>query len=80
MRDGLFDAANLNSDCMAAGKNMEIAILFYLIIAGIIILVVGEIIAARNALLEMSEEIFAAPKSFVISEKRKHIEKMLKVI
>lgn len=40
----------------------------------------AEIINARNALLEMSEEIFAAPKSFVISEKRKGIEKMLKII
>lgn len=40
----------------------------------------ADIIEARNALLEMSEEIFAAPKSFVISEKRKSIEKMLKVI
>jgi hypothetical protein len=40
----------------------------------------ADIIAARNALLEMSDEIFAAPKSFVIAEKRKSIEKMLKVI
>ena len=40
----------------------------------------ADIIDARNALLEMSEEIFAAPKSFVISERRKSIEKMLKVI
>jgi hypothetical protein len=40
----------------------------------------ADIIAARNALLEMSEEIFATPKSFVIAEKRKSIEKMLKVI
>ena len=40
----------------------------------------ADILEARNALLEMSEEIFAAPKSFVIAEKRKHIEKMLKVI
>lgn len=39
-----------------------------------------DIIEARNALLEMSEEIFAAPKSFVISERRKSIEKLLKVI
>ena len=39
-----------------------------------------DIIEARNALLEMSEEIFAAPKSFVIAEKRKSIEKKLKVI
>lgn len=39
-----------------------------------------DIINARNALLDMSEEIFATPKSFVISEKRKSIEKMLKVI
>ena len=39
-----------------------------------------EILNARNALLEMSEEIFAAPKSFVISEKRKSIERLLKVI
>ena len=40
----------------------------------------ADIMAARNALLEMSEEIFVAPKSFVIAEKRKSIEKMLKVI
>ena len=40
----------------------------------------ADIIAARNALLEMSQEIFAAPKSFVISERRTSIEKMLKVI
>jgi hypothetical protein len=40
----------------------------------------ADIIEARNALLEMSEEIFAAPKSFVISERRKSIEKLLKVI
>ena len=40
----------------------------------------ADIIEARNALLEMSEEIFAAPKSFVISERRKSIEKSLKVI
>jgi len=40
----------------------------------------ADIIEARNALLEMSEEIFAAPKSFVIAEKRKNIERMLKVI
>lgn len=40
----------------------------------------ADIIEARNALLEMSEEIFAAPKSFVISERRKSIQKMLKVI
>ena len=40
----------------------------------------SEIINARNYLLEMSEEIFAAPKSFVIAEKRKNIEKLLKVI
>ena len=39
-----------------------------------------DIIEARNSLLEMSEEIFAAPKSFVISERRKVIEKLLKVI
>ena len=39
-----------------------------------------DIIDARNALLEMSQEIFAAPKSFVISERRKSIEKMLRVI
>ena len=38
------------------------------------------IIDARNDLIEMSEEIFAAPKSFVISERRKSIEKKLKVI
>ena len=40
----------------------------------------ADIIEARNELLEMSEEIFAAPKSFVISERRKQIEKKLKVI
>lgn len=40
----------------------------------------ADIIEARNELVEMSEEIFAAPKSFVISEKRKSIEKKLKVI
>ena len=40
----------------------------------------ADIIEARNSLLEMSEEIFAAPKSFVISERRKVIEKLLKVI
>ena len=40
----------------------------------------ADIIEARNSLLEMSEEIFAAPKSFVIAEKRKSIEKLLKVI
>ena len=40
----------------------------------------ADIMEARNALLEMSEEIFAAPKSFVISERRKSIEKLLKVI
>jgi hypothetical protein len=40
----------------------------------------ADILDARNALLEMSEEIFAAPKSFVIAEKRKSIEKKLKVI
>jgi hypothetical protein len=40
----------------------------------------ADILDARNALLEMSEEIFAVPKSFVIAEKRKSIEKMLKVI
>jgi hypothetical protein len=39
-----------------------------------------EVLNARNALLEMSEEIFAAPKSYVISEKRKSIERLLKVI
>ena len=39
----------------------------------------ADIINARNALLEMSEEIFAAPKSFVISERRKSIQKMLRV-
>ncbi|MGD8944592.1 MAG: hypothetical protein PVJ37_15100, partial [Desulfobacterales bacterium] len=39
-----------------------------------------DIISARNALMEMSEEIFTTPKSFVISEKRKSIETMLKVI
>ncbi|MCK4986411.1 MAG: hypothetical protein KAS40_12865 [Desulfobacterales bacterium] len=40
----------------------------------------ADIIDARNELLEMSEEIFAAPKSFVISERRQSIEKKLKVI
>jgi hypothetical protein len=40
----------------------------------------ADIIDARNELLEMSEEIFAAPKSFVISERRKSIEKKLRVI
>jgi hypothetical protein len=40
----------------------------------------ADIMEARNSLLEMSEEIFAAPKSFVISERRKSIEKLLKVI
>lgn len=40
----------------------------------------ADIIDARNDLIEMSEEIFAAPKSFVISERRKRIEKKLKVI
>ena len=39
-----------------------------------------DIINARNAWLEMSQEIFAAPKSFVISDGRKSIEKILKVI
>ncbi|MBT8366671.1 MAG: hypothetical protein KJP23_18425, partial [Deltaproteobacteria bacterium] len=39
-----------------------------------------EILGARNALLEMSEGIFSAPKSYVISEKRKSIERLLKVI
>lgn len=39
-----------------------------------------DIIDARNELIEMSEEIFAAPKSFVIAERRKRIEKKLKVI
>jgi hypothetical protein len=40
----------------------------------------ADIVDARNDLIEMSEEIFAAPKSFVISERRKSIEKKLKVI
>ena len=40
----------------------------------------ADIIDARNELIEMSEEIFAAPKSFVISERRKSIEKKLRVI
>jgi hypothetical protein len=40
----------------------------------------ADILDARNELIEMSEEIFAAPKSFVISERRKSIEKKLKVI
>jgi hypothetical protein len=34
----------------------------------------------KNALMDMSEEIFTTPKSFVISEKRKSIETMLKII
>jgi cell shape-determining protein MreC len=40
----------------------------------------ADIIDARNELIEMSEEIFSAPKSFVIAERRKRIEKKLKVI
>ena len=40
----------------------------------------ADLIEARNELLEMSDEIFAAPKSFVISERRKSIEKSLKII
>ena len=40
----------------------------------------ADLIDARNELLEMSEEIFAAPKSFVISERRKSIEKKLGII
>ena len=40
----------------------------------------ADIIDARNELIEMSDEIFAAPKSFVIAERRKSIEKKLKVI
>ncbi len=40
----------------------------------------SDIIEARNELLELSEEIFAAPKSFVIAEGRKSIEKKLKII
>ena len=40
----------------------------------------ADIIDARNELIEMAEEIFAAPKSFVIAERRKSIEKKLKVI
>ena len=40
----------------------------------------ADIIEARNGLMEMSEQIFTAPKSFVISERRKSIEKLLKVI
>jgi hypothetical protein len=40
----------------------------------------ADIIDARNDLIEMAEEIFAAPKSFVIAERRKSIEKKLKVI
>lgn len=51
-------------------------------IAKLLFFLPGEsnIIAARNELLEMSEEIFAAPKSFVISERRKSIEKKLRII
>jgi hypothetical protein len=40
----------------------------------------ADIIDARNELIEMSEEIFSAPKSFVISERRKSIERRLKVL
>jgi hypothetical protein len=40
----------------------------------------ADIIDARNELIDMSEEIFAAPKSFVISERRKSIERKLKVL
>jgi hypothetical protein len=40
----------------------------------------ADLIDARNELMEMSEEIFAAPKSFVISERRQSIEKKLKII
>jgi hypothetical protein len=40
----------------------------------------ADVLSARNALIEISEEIFSAPKSFVISEKRQYIEKLLKVI
>jgi hypothetical protein len=40
----------------------------------------SDIIDARNELIEMSEEIFTAPKSFVISERRKSIERKLKVL
>jgi len=40
----------------------------------------ADITDARNELIEMSEEIFAAPKSFVVAERRKSIEKKLKVI
>jgi hypothetical protein len=40
----------------------------------------ADIIDARNDLIEMAEEIFAAPKSFVIAERRKSIERKLKVI
>ena len=40
----------------------------------------ADLIEARNELLEMSEEIYAAPKSFVISERRKSIEKKLRII
>ena len=40
----------------------------------------SDIIDARNELIEMSEEIFAAPKSFVISEHRKSIGRKLKVL
>jgi hypothetical protein len=40
----------------------------------------ADIIDARNELIEMSKEIFAAPKSFVISERRKIIERKLKVL
>ena len=40
----------------------------------------ADIIDARNELIDMSEEIFTAPKSFVISERRKSIERKLKVL
>ena len=40
----------------------------------------SDIIDARNELIEMSEEIFATPKSFVISEHRKSIGRKLKVL
>ena len=40
----------------------------------------SDIIDARNELIEMAEEIFTAPKSFVISERRKSIERKLKVL
>jgi hypothetical protein len=40
----------------------------------------ADVIDARNELIEMSEEIFNAPKSFVISEHRKNIQRKLNVL